>query len=67
MVQMLAGVITYLLLAIYCYEQHNGKVSIKRVRELRIQIQNELRERPYLKEYFSDVKEHGILDAKART
>jgi len=35
--------ITYLLLAIYCHEQHNEKVSIKRVRQLRIQIQNELR------------------------
>jgi hypothetical protein len=67
MVQMLAGLITYLLLAIYCHEQHNEKVSIKRVRELRIQIQNELRERPHLKKYFSDVKEHGILDARART
>jgi hypothetical protein len=43
MVQILAGLITYLLLAIYCYEQHNEKVSIKRVRELRIKIQNELR------------------------
>jgi hypothetical protein len=43
MVQILAGLITYLLLAIYCYEQHNEKVSIKRVRELRIKIQNEIR------------------------
>ena len=41
MVQMLAGLITYLLLAIYCHEQHNEKVSIKRVRELRIKIKNE--------------------------
>ena len=31
MVQILSGLITYLLLAIYCYEQHNEKVSIKRV------------------------------------
>jgi len=30
-------------LAIYCYEQCQEKVSIKRVRQLRIQIQNELR------------------------
>lgn len=67
MVQMLAGLITYLLLAIYCHEQHNEKVSIKRVRELRIQIQNELRANPYLKEYLPDVKEQGILIAKART
>jgi hypothetical protein len=43
MVQILAGLITYLLLAIYCHEQHNEKVSIKRVRELRIKIQNEIR------------------------
>jgi len=43
MVQILAGLITYLLLAIYCREQHGEKVSIKRVRELRIKIQNEIR------------------------
>ena len=41
MVQILGGLITYLLLAIYCRQQHNEKVSIKRVRELRIKIQNE--------------------------
>ena len=43
MVQILSGLITYLLLSIYCREQHNEKVSIKRVRELRIKIQNETR------------------------
>lgn len=43
MVQILGGLITYLLLAIYCREQHDEKVSIKRVRELRIKIQNESR------------------------
>jgi hypothetical protein len=43
MVQILSGLITYLLLAIYCHEHHNEKVSIKRVRELRIKIQNETR------------------------
>ena len=43
MVQILAGLITYLLLAMYCHQNYNEKVSIKRVRELRIQIQNELR------------------------
>lgn len=41
MVQMLAGFTTYLLLAIYCHETHGEKVSIKRVRELRIKIKNE--------------------------
>ena len=33
----------YLLLAIYCYKHYREKVSIKRVRELRIRIQNEAR------------------------
>jgi len=42
MVQLLAGLITYILLAIYCHEQYNEKVNIKRVRELRIKIQNEV-------------------------
>ena len=44
MVQIFSGLITYLLLAIYCHDEHKEKVSIKRVRELRIQIQNEYRE-----------------------
>ena len=43
MAQILGGLITYLLLAIYCRKNHNEPVTIKRVRELRIQIQNELR------------------------
>ena len=41
MVQILGGLITYLLLAIYCREQHQESVSISRVRELRNQIANE--------------------------
>ncbi len=44
MVQLLGGLITYLLLAIYCREQHNEPVSITRVRELRNQIANEAAE-----------------------
>lgn len=43
MVQIYGGLITYLLLAIYCHQHHGERVSIKRVRQLRIQIQNELR------------------------
>jgi hypothetical protein len=43
MAQILGGLITYLLLAIYCHEHYKEKVSIKRVRELRIKIQNEAR------------------------
>jgi len=44
MVQLLGGLITYLLLAIYCRQQHNEPVSISRVRELRNQIANEAAE-----------------------
>lgn len=44
MAQILGGLITYLLLAIYCQEEHNERVSISRVRELRIKIRNELME-----------------------
>ena len=43
MVQILAGLITYLLLAIHCHENHGEPVNINRVRQLRIKIQNELR------------------------
>ncbi len=43
MVQILSGLITYLLLAIYCKEEHGEKVNIMRVRELRNRIQNESR------------------------
>lgn len=42
MVQILSGLITYLLLAIYCQEQHGESVSIHRVRQLRNQIRNEV-------------------------
>jgi len=41
MVQILGGLITYILLAIYCHNEFGEKVSIKRVRELRIKIINE--------------------------
>lgn len=42
MVQILGGLITYLLMVIYCRRQFNEKVSIKRIRELRSTILNEL-------------------------
>lgn len=43
MIQMLAGLITYLLLAIYCHEEHKEPVSNKRVRQLGSKIHNESR------------------------
>ena len=66
MVQIFAGLITYLLLAIYCREQHNEKVSIKRVRELRIKIQNELR-MPEQKSDASIFNEQGLSHSHAIT
>ncbi len=60
MIQLLAGLITYLLLAIYCHENYNEKVSIQRVRELRIMLQNEVRDSekvppdgPYCTQHYS--------------
>ena len=44
MAQILGGLITYLLLAIYFHEEHKERVNITRVRELRIKIRNELAE-----------------------
>jgi hypothetical protein len=41
MVQMLAGLITYILLAIYCHDEYQEHVSIKRLREICIKIRNE--------------------------
>lgn len=65
MVQIYAGLITYLLLAIYCQEAHKERVSIKRVRELRIQIQNELREAGSSSDdYFFKKQHHDRLYAK---
>jgi len=58
MVQILAGLITYILLAIYCHNNFKEKVSIKRVRELRIKMNNEARNltsSPFSKNIF---KEH---------
>lgn len=43
LIQLLAGLITYLLLAIYCHEHFYERVSIKRVREIRIKLRNEAR------------------------
>jgi len=43
MIQIISGLITYLLLAIYCREQHGEPVNIKRVRQLRNTILNESR------------------------
>lgn len=44
MVQMPGGLITYLLMAIYCHNGYHENVSLNRFRQLRINIRNELRQ-----------------------
>ncbi|AMV72828.1 transposase of ISGsu1, IS4 family [Desulfuromonas sp. DDH964] len=44
LMQILSGLITYLLLAMYCHEEHGERVSIRRVREFRNKIRNEAAE-----------------------
>jgi IS4 transposase len=67
MVQILAGLITYLLLAIYCHRHFNERVSIKRVRQLRIKIQNELRAGVFCKPPDSNLKEQELQILNAKT
>jgi hypothetical protein len=67
MVQILSGLITYLLLAIFCHEQYREKVSIRRVRQLRIQIQNEARCIDDLDPQIADVKEQMNSQSNAKT
>ena len=57
MVQILGGLITYLLLAIYCREQHGEKISIHRVRELRMQIANEAAGNPETKKSSGKIRQ----------
>jgi hypothetical protein len=67
MVQILAGLITYLLLSIYCHEQHNEKVSIKRVRQLRNNILNEARQNMFKGYNHNDVIEPFSYQSVAKT
>jgi hypothetical protein len=41
MVPILAGLVTHLLFAIYCHENHGEPVSINCARELRITLQSD--------------------------
>jgi hypothetical protein len=66
-VQILAGLITYLLLAIYCYEKYNEPVSINRVRELRHKIQNEIRKSNGANDEAKIFKEQIIHQQNAKT
>lgn len=67
MVQIVAGLITYLLLAIHCHKHFKEKVSIRRVRQLRTIIENELRCCPEDDIDPKHVKETISQHAKAKT
>lgn len=67
MVQILAGLITYLLLAIHCHKHFQEKVSIRRVRQLRTAIENELRWLPVDDVNSQYVKEQGLQFVNAKT
>jgi IS4 transposase len=67
MVQILSGLITYLLLAIYCHNSFQEKVSIRRVRQLRTQIENELRRWPMGTEHQQYEKEQKLRNVSAKT
>jgi len=44
MVQILGGLITYILLAIYCHNQFREKVSVQKVREMELKIRKKILE-----------------------
>lgn len=67
MVQILSGMITYLLLAIYCHSHFHENVSIKRVRQLRTQIKNELSCWPIVNNDEPYDKEHNLHNVNAKT
>jgi hypothetical protein len=67
MAQILGGLITYLLMTIYCLKEFNEKVSVKRVRQIWTAIQNELRTNSNHPSYYEhNVKEQNkkLLYAK---
>jgi hypothetical protein len=66
MVQLLGGLITYLLLAIYCREKHGERVTISRVRELRNQIANETAAELLAKSTQKKDKYHKIRQLKRK-
>lgn len=67
MVQILSGLITYLLLAMYCHSHFQEKVSIRRVRQLRTQIENELRCWPMGAKHQEYGKEQNLQNVRAKT
>jgi hypothetical protein len=67
MVPMLAGLITYILLTLYCYNNYREKVSIKRVRELRIKIRNETSIFQNMNHHHQILKYYNLYSSFAKT
>jgi len=65
--QIYSGLITYLLLAIYCQEEFNEKVSIKRVREIQINIRNEANSLNSAVAHKKIAKKHAKEHLRAKT
>lgn len=61
-VQIMSGLIAYLLFSIFCNKKYNEKVSIKRVRELRNRIANESRQI-----YKNESSQSGTINMTERT
>ena len=67
MVQLFAGLITYLLLSIYCHDEFNEPVSIKRVRQLRNAIRTESRHPDFDPNMYRIWMPHSIHHAYANS
>jgi len=67
MLQIVAGSIRYSPLAIYYYEQHTERISIKKMRQLGTIIQNELRNSYCNTDRSQNYKELNDLHPYAKT
>jgi hypothetical protein len=62
LLQILAGLITYLLLVLYCYQQYGEKYpSILRLRQLRCDIRREMGYKVYVVNMQIDIKAIALL------
>ena len=67
MVQLLAGLITYLLLVLYCHEEFKEKVSIRRVRQLRNSLREDARRPDFDPFFFNSWFSTHLNHATAKT
>jgi len=67
MVQLLAGLITYLLLVLYCHDEFKEKVSIRRVRQLRNSLREDARRPDFDPFFFNSWFSTHLNHTKAKT